>query len=816
MQTENPQLRLASEFVHYTDRNIFLTGKAGTGKTTFLHQLKKTCPKRMVVVAPTGVAAINAGGSTVHSFFQLPFGPYIPTQEDKANQSRRMTREKINLIKSLDLLVIDEISMVRADTLDSIDAVLRRYRDRTKPFGGVQLLMIGDLHQLSPVVKDDEWNLLKDYYSNIYFFNSIALKQTFPINIELKHIYRQSDDFFIGILNAVRENKVDLTVLEQLNSRYIPDFNPDEKEGYITLSSHNHAADRINAEKLKALKTTAHHFTAEVHGDFPEFSYPNALELTFKVGAQVMFVKNDISRDKLYFNGKIGTITKIKEGVIYVKCPDDLQELAVDRVEWQNFKFELNPSTKEIEENIIGTFVQYPLKLAWAITIHKSQGLTFEKAIIDANAAFAHGQVYVALSRCKTFEGLVLHSPINFNSVKTDGVVSHYTKNAEANEPTENHLTQSKIIFQQNLLFDLFQFSMIKSLLFQLKRIGEEQHQTVDKDFLAQINKCREFDEQHIQSVAEKFKKQIYVALQDEVLPEENEALQERVKKGCAYFMQQLTALEDLLKQTDFDTDNKAVRKQLDEVLDNMDRELFIKRSGLKLCNEGFQTLAYLKAKANADIDFKSSKKSGSVEPERRKAIPSGVKHDALFHTLKIWRDELAADQGVPVYQVLPQKVLSDLANLLPANFAELERIKGIGKVKIKQYGIEILNMIGAYCESKGIEYKASNELLSVKATKPDTKLLSLKLFKEGKTVEEIAKERSLVTSTIESHLTDFIGDGLDINDFIAPEKVNKISDYILESKATSINQIKQALGSDISYGEIRAVMKHLSLAQES
>lgn len=815
MLSKNPQLELASEFVQFTDRNIFLTGKAGTGKTTFLHQLKKTCPKRMVVVAPTGVAAINAGGSTIHSFFQLPFGPYVPGQSDKANQNRKMNREKINLIKSLDLLVIDEISMVRADTLDSIDEVLKRYRDRTKPFGGVQLLMIGDLHQLSPVIKDDEWALLKSHYSNIYFFNSNALKQTFPINIELKHIYRQSDDFFIGILNAVRENKINAETLEKLNSRYIPNFNPHEDEGYITLSSHNFSANQINENKLKDLKGKPYNFTAEVYGDFPEFSYPNAFELTFKIGAQVMFVKNDVSREKLYFNGKIGTITKIKDETIYVKCPGDYQEIIVNKTEWQNFKYELNASTKEIEENVIGTFLQYPLKLAWAITIHKSQGLTFDKAIIDANAAFAHGQVYVALSRCKTFEGLVLHSPLSFNSVKTDGTVSNFTRNAEENAPNENHLVQSKIIFQQNLLFDLFDFKMLKGALFLTKKLAEENHQTINDGFLEDINKIRDFGDRKIYEVAENFKRQIHQKLQDSGLPEENEELQERIKKGCTYFLEQLENVEKQLTEINFDADNKSVKKHIEEALETLSKEVFVKKSGLKLCSDGFKTLSYLKTKANAEIDFNNSKKTEAVTAPRKTAAPAGVKHGALFQTIKNWRDNLAADYGVPVYQVLPQKVLTDLANKLPSNYEELESIKGIGKVKVKQYGNELLIMISDYCEANNIEQAPIKGLMSAKISKTDTKRVSLDLFKQGKSVEEIAKERGFVASTIETHLTHYIESGeISVSEFIDKEKVVKITDYITETKPISINQTKEALGNEISYGEIRAVMKHLEVMQ--
>ncbi len=811
MQLKNPQLELASEFVQFTDRNIFLTGKAGTGKTTFLHQLKKTCPKRMVVVAPTGVAAINAGGSTIHSFFQLPFGPYVPGNSEKANQNRRMNREKINLIKSLDLLVIDEISMVRADTLDSIDDVLKRYRDRTKPFGGVQLLMIGDLHQLSPVVKDDEWALLKAHYDNIYFFNSNALKQTFPINIELKHIYRQSDDTFIRLLNAVRENKIDSPTLEKLNSRYIPNFNPHEDEGYITLSSHNFSANQINEGKLTGLKGKEYKFKAEVYGDFPEFSYPNSAELTFKIGAQVMFVKNDISREKLYFNGKIGRITKINDETIYVKCPGDSQEIIVNKAEWQNFKYELNASSKEIEENVIGTFLQYPLKLAWAITIHKSQGLTFEKAIIDANAAFAHGQVYVALSRCKTFEGLVLHSPISFNSVKTDGTVANFTRNAEENAPDENHLVQSKIIFQQNLLFDLFDFKILKGALFLIKKLSEENHQTINDGFLDEINKIRELGDDKIYDVAEKFKRQIYAQLQDNGLPEENDDLQTRIRKGCTYFLDILETIEKQLKATSFDADNKSVKKSIEEALETLNKELFVKQSSLKLCSEGFRTLAYLKTKANAEIDFTNARKVETVSAPKKAAAPAGVKHGILFQTIKKWRDDLANDYGVPVYQVLPQKVLTDLANKLPSNYEELESIKGIGKVKVKQYGNELLIMISDYCEANDIEQGPIKGLITAKISKTDTKRVSLDMFKAGKSVEEIAKERGFVASTIETHLTHYIDSGeIVVSDFIDKEKVDKIRDYIVETKPISINQTKEAMGNEISYGEIRAVMKHL------
>lgn len=381
----NPQLQLAFDFVQYTGTNIFLTGKAGTGKTTFLHNLKKKSPKRMIVVAPTGVAAINAGGVTIHSFFQMPFGPFIPAdfaknsspqEEDKiaSRHNQKFNREKINIIKSLDLLVIDEISMVRADLLDGIDEVLRRYKDRYKPFGGVQLLMIGDLQQLAPVAKDDEWNLLKDYYNTVFFFSSKALQKTKHITIELKHIYRQSDSIFIAMLNKIRENNIDDKTLGELNKRHIPGFDPEEKEGYITLTTHNYQAQEINESKLRKLSAKSHSFNAKIEGEFPEYSYPTEFELILKTGAQVMFVKNDSSPDKQYFNGKIGRVTNFSEGIIYVKCSGEPSPIQVEKEEWQNTKYSIDDKTKEIKETVAGTFVQYPLKLAWPLQYIKVRG----------------------------------------------------------------------------------------------------------------------------------------------------------------------------------------------------------------------------------------------------------------------------------------------------------------------------------------------------------------------------------------------------------------------------------------------------------
>jgi len=359
----NHELQLAKDFVQYTGRNLFLTGKAGTGKTTFLHNLQKDTAKRMIITAPTGVAAINAGGVTLHSFFQLSFGPFVPGSEiyERNNQRQfRFSKEKKQIIQSLDLLVIDEISMVRADLLDAVDSALRRHRRNNQPFGGVQLLMIGDLYQLSPVAKQDDWQLLQQYYESAYFFSSNALAYTELITIELKHIYRQSDERFIKLLNRVRDNQLNESTLADLNRRYIPNFTPGKDQGYITLTTHNSSAESINQTRLQALEKKEHCFKAQISKDFPEHIFPTLAYLLLKEGAQVMFVRNDPSPEKLYYNGKIGRVTRISSKNIGVICPGDTREIVVEPVIWENIKYTVNEETKEIQKDIIGKFEHTP------------------------------------------------------------------------------------------------------------------------------------------------------------------------------------------------------------------------------------------------------------------------------------------------------------------------------------------------------------------------------------------------------------------------------------------------------------------------
>ena len=468
MMQMNQQFDLAFNFLQNTGTHLFLTGKAGTGKTTFLKKLKEVSPKRMIVVAPTGVAAINAGGVTIHSFFQLPFGPYLPSASREADQAKNFTnkfsRDKINIIRSMDLLVIDEVSMVRADLLDAISDVLCRYKDRTKPFGGVQLLLIGDLQQLAPVAKDDEWNLLKEHYPSTFFFDSKALSESNYYCIELTKVYRQNDSTFISLLNNIRENRFDEETLNSLNQRYIPDFAPDDQQGYITLTTHNYQAQQLNNRKLAELPGKSYTFNAEINNDFPEYSYPTDNQLELKNGAQVMFVKNDSSGEHRYYNGKIGKIVFINPNKITV-VGEDGNEIQVERETWTNVKYTINPDTKEITETVAGTFSQYPLKTAWAITIHKSQGLTFEHAIIDASAAFSHGQVYVALSRCKTLEGLVLSSPITRNAMIKDMRIQEFTSSVTDKQPGKEQLEQAQQQYYLELVIELFNFTSIQQRL---------------------------------------------------------------------------------------------------------------------------------------------------------------------------------------------------------------------------------------------------------------------------------------------------------------------------------------------------------------
>ncbi len=821
----NQDLQLAFDFVKYTNRNIFLTGKAGTGKTTFLHDLKKSSPKRMIVVAPTGVASINAGGVTIHSFFQLPFHPYIPTlyltghtsvnQADVSGQNDttgyKMSREKANIIRSLDLLVIDEISMVRADTLDAIDLALRKYRSRHLPFGGVQLLLIGDLQQLAPVVKDEDWEILKKYYNSAFFFGSRALCSTDYITIELKHIYRQNDQLFINLLNKVRENKVDSEVLNELNKRFIPDFDPDSNGGYITLTTHNLQAQTLNDSKLDTLSGKTHSFSATIKDEFPEYSYPTANELIMKKGAQVMFVKNDLSGERLFFNGKIGKVLSFEDDTIVVKCPDDEFQIIVKKAEWQNMKYTLDEETKEIEETVIGTFTQYPLKLAWAITIHKSQGLTFDRAIIDACAAFAHGQVYVALSRCRTLDGLVLSTKINQRSIIDDPSISGFVNETTQNQPGQVQLAESKKAYQQMLLNELFDFTSISRSLGYCLKVVKENQNIILGNLAEKFENTISLIKSDIIEVSEKFNHQLKGLLKGEIDAESNAAIQERVKKAAEFFTAKLeAALKDILDGFRVESDNKAVRRLVSEAIERTRKEGVKKIACLHAVQSGFTIHKYLDAKDKSEIEVPP------VRSRSEKSVydDSGViKHPALFRELKEWRNVKASEMELPHYMILHQKTMLTLANFTPQSMPELKMVKGMGKKKAEKFGEELLDIITSYCKKENIEPPSETlaEKKVPKKVKEATKKISYNHFKEGKSVSQIAEERKLSVITIESHLAYYVATGeIPVTRFVSEELKELISRHFEGSDNLFLGPVKEALGEDVSWSDIRFVANHI------
>lgn len=717
----NIELNTAWEFVEKTGKSVFLTGKAGTGKTTFLKRVVEESKKRVVVVAPTGIAAINAGGVTIHSFFQLPLHPFIPGM--KIESKFAFSKEKRSIIKTIDILIIDEISMVRSDLLDAIDSVLRRFRNRHKPFGGVQLLMIGDLQQLSPVVTDEDVQFLSQYYPSPYFFGSHALARTDYVTIELKEVYRQQDAVFISMLNAVRGGRPSIEVIRALNSRYCPGFVPPPDEGYIRLTTHNHIADEYNSRQLSLIDDQAHSFEAEVSGNFPESSYPVDFRLELKAGAQVMFVKNDPSSDKRYYNGKIGIVTDFYEEYIMVQCPGEDEKIAVEPLEWENSRYVINEQTQEMESEVIGIFRQYPLRLAWAITIHKSQGLTFDKAIIDAASAFASGQVYVALSRCRTLEGMVLATPLRQDAVITDLRVEDYIEGQEAAAVRSlSRLDSIKEEYYKELLGELFDFNELASL--QKRMLG------VCKDFpsgsvvgLAQkhndiLNDLGEM----VVPVGIKWQKIIAQKPFEEIVSSE---FRLRIRNGCSYFLEQInTAYGDFLEKTaDIKAENKELLKRYGNIWNDLDFELKVIRNLLKAMSvQDFTTDDYLR--------------------ERQIAV-------------------YAASDFVPKNLKTPKKT-------------------------------------GRTSEKKPVKEK-----------KEDTKVTTFKLYKQGHSIKEIAKERDLNQQTIVRHLAHYVAKGmLAVEEFVPEAKADAVREAV-ESLGSpkGLAAIKEACPEDVTYQDIVLVI---------
>jgi hypothetical protein len=724
----NHYFQMALRFVNNTGRHIFLTGKAGTGKTTFLRKIKETSHKKLAIVAPTGVAAVNAGGVTIHSFFQLPFGAFLPGNE-KAHQNSdqainnhhtmlqqmRMNGDKRKLMYELELLIIDEVSMVRPDLLDAIDAVLRHFRKRPHiPFGGVQMLFIGDLFQLPPVVKDDEWKIISHHYASPFFFDAISLKENPPLYLELKKIYRQSDASFIDILNNVRNNNMQPADFTALHKYYKPGFQPAAKGEYITLTTHNFKADTINQNELKKLPGKIYSFEAGIEGEFNERLFPVEKSLKLKEGAQIMFIKNDKGEFRRFYNGKIGTVKKIGGDEITVTFPGSEEEMLLEKETWKNIRYKYTQGTDKIEEETLGTFTQFPIRLAWAITIHKSQGLTFSKAIIDAGQSFAPGQVYVALSRLTTLEGLVLYSKLQPECISSDEKVIAYTSSEPAYDILEKQLAEAQKKYLYEQLYHIFDWNKLFNGM-------EEFVASFDERQIPLQEKAKELAVSLLSKLtvqcetAEKFTKQL-----DQLLTEAEKngygIVHQRVEAACKYFSKSLD--EELF------TPLKAHQE-------DMAKRMKVKK--------------YLKEVYSIMLDLLQKK----YQLEQAVKLSSGLMKGADADTL-----------------------LKEMKNDMPSGISSAE-------IPIKS-----------------------------KAVKGETHLISLQMFREGKSIQQIAEERGMVRGTIETHLLKFIATGeIELSTLVTEEKISEIQKVISELGDTGSAALKEKLGPDYSYNEIRAVM---------
>lgn len=801
----NKEMQLAKKLIETTNENVFLTGNAGTGKTTFLNLLRTQTAKRMVVLAPTGVAAINAKGQTIHSFFQLPFTPFLPEYKKEKGQIKK---DKINIFRTIDLLVIDEISMVRADLLDAIDDRLREYRkQKYSPFGGVQCLFIGDLQQLPPVVRDEDWALMQKHYSTPFFFSSKALQESSYVTIELKKIYRQADEKFISILNEVRNNHLSMESLNELNKHYLPEYEP--KEGEIFLTTHNKIADAFNEKKLNELEEESNIYNAIIKDRFPESMYPVDESLELKIGAQVMFTRNN--REANYYNGKIGTIIDLSEHKITIKCKEDAFPIVAERETWENTEIKIDKESKDQYEEVVGSFSQFPLRLAWAITIHKSQGLTFDRAIIDAIASFSHGQVYVALSRCKSLDGMVLKSPIKLESIITDLNVTRYMQyEGERAANIEEALPQLQKRYMIVLLNEMFDFTDIHQIfgrVFNMAQTGNPLHNLMPKlcDLVSAEYKSLTSE---IVDVANKFRNQ-YTALVDAASNiYTDEHLQQRIKAAVGYFLGKLADIDIDIYNEDIELDNRSVEDAY-----NAQTAEFVKLVRVKIAlltafkEQPFTTTSFLEARAKATLDIEM----GKLERTKADMTVAGV-DPVLQHRLTIWRSDKA--DGGPLAYVMSMKTLQEIAARLPKSTEDMKTIPGLGTKRITKYGDEIVKIVRQFIadkrddkltdEEKELMTKASSKKTksskSSKSSEPDTYQKTLILFKEGKSIQEIVDERSLSLGTIENHLTKLVYNcELKAEDVIDESQLNMIDKVLSKKTDISIHDLRKEIKERVS-----------------
>lgn len=692
----NKGLNMAWKIVEETGENLFLTGRAGTGKTTFLKKLREFSPKRMIVLAPTGVAAINASGNTIHSFFQFPLSPYVPGKGFIGEEKRffQFNKQKRRLIASLSLLVIDEISMVRPDILDGMDSLLRRYRKSTLPFGGVQLLMIGDLRQLPPVLKEQEWELLSPHYSSPYFFESKALKEAGFQTIELTTVYRQSNYDFITLLNKIRDGHADGETLTQLNARYIPGFNPDDNEGYIRLTTHKRIVDNLNRSKLDALSGAPTTYTALTEGEFPMSLFPADHELTLKVGAQVMFIKNETGPLRRFYNGRLGKVVELKEDSVVVRPLSGEEDIELERMEWENTRYVIDEETKDINQEVVGTFTQFPLRLAWAITIHKSQGLTFDRAIIDANFSFAAGQTYVALSRCRSLEGLVLGTPLQPRSVITDENVNGFIEYCEENQPTRETLEMLRGEYLRKLLGELFDFTDLKIAFSDFHRYVGEYIIPMYPSLNENLKEVMDLVTNDIGEVGRRFTN-LYASqpINGEAFSQ-NRAFLEKIKRGCDYFAGHLKKVAGFVSKLPKDIDNKAYAQRLNNTFESLWYILQL-RIGIMaaLACEDFSTSAYIDAKGRVALEIEQKPLSTRQSGAKRQSAPGNGKNKApkkpkgysAHESLRMFREGKDIPTIAKERSLTENTIAGHLGQMISEKLITLEEVIGTEQLEVFQ-----------------------------------------------------------------------------------------------------------------------------------
>ncbi|MCF8319936.1 MAG: helix-turn-helix domain-containing protein [Flavobacterium sp.] len=742
MQTISEAAQFTLKFINQTNRSLFLTGKAGTGKTTLLKEIIKTTHKNTVVVAPTGIAALNAGGVTIHSMFQLPFGGFIPDNsaphfsdsvkfETKSTLVRhfKMSGLKKAVIRNMELMIIDEVSMLRADLLDAIDFMMQSVRKKKAPFGGVQVLFIGDLLQLPPVIRDEEWSTLRKYYNGKFFFHSHVIQQNPPLYIELSKIFRQSDDAFISILNNLRNNQISNDDIAVLNQYVKPNFDLNNHKGYIILTTHNAKADATNAKALEDLEGKLTTFNPEIVDDFPDKIYPIEYNLQLKVGAQIMFVKNDPSFEKKYFNGKMGFIKSLSSNEILVHFPDENLTIEVEKFEWQNIRYKINETTKEIEEEILGTFVHYPIKLAWAITVHKSQGLTFDKAALDVSQVFVPGQAYVALSRLRALNGLILLSSLQMNGISNDQDVMDYSLNKASEEALAVSLQQDTKNYLHNYLKTTFDWADLvqewrnhqfsyneKSEVSEkskhavwAKKQAESIGEILDpsRKFLSQLDKLFAAEKFDINQIADRIQAayNYFYATMDRVVYDILWKMEEvkRAKKAKGYF-DELVLLEEM---------------QIKAVFQLMKAKLLINTvaAGLEISKENltsneiksyrnnkiseiqtkFKELNITIVEDDVDVNRYTKKKSSKT------AIP---KKSTTQETYELWLQSNSINEIAAIRKLTPQTIYGHFGKLIEAGQVQLQDVMPEDK-------IEALTLI-----FKGFKGESLNELMEVHGDK--------------------------------------------------------------------------------------------------